>query len=144
MAIGSNNNREIQFKKRGNNNKLKVLIYGRDGSGKSTYAEKYCQEHELNAVVIDVEDTNYTDMIMVNDIDLSDDVKAFRNLKRILSSIPSEFDTIVIDGIDEESVRAAMKAGIEAACNVPGVLEIDAGNFGGNLGAYKINLQDLF
>lgn len=25
---------------------------------------------------------------------------------------------IVIDGIDEESVRAAMKAGIEAACNV--------------------------
>lgn len=44
---------------------------------------------------------------------------------------------IVIDGIDEESVRAAMKAGIEAACNVPGVLEIDAGNFGGNLGAYK-------
>ena len=39
MAIGSNNNKEIQFKKRGNNNKLKVLIYGRDGSGKSTYAE---------------------------------------------------------------------------------------------------------
>ena len=48
------------------------------------------------------------------------------------------------DANDEESVRAAMKAGIEAACNVPGVLEIDAGNFGGNLGAYKINLQDLF
>ncbi|MCF0226325.1 MAG: formylmethanofuran--tetrahydromethanopterin N-formyltransferase [Methanobrevibacter sp.] len=51
---------------------------------------------------------------------------------------------IVIDGADEESVRAAMKAGIEAACTVPGVLEIDAGNFGGNLGAYKIDLQDLF
>ena len=51
---------------------------------------------------------------------------------------------IVIDGADEESVRAAMKAGIEAACTVDGVLEIDAGNFGGNLGAYKINLQDLF
>ncbi len=51
---------------------------------------------------------------------------------------------IVIDGEDEESVRAAMKAGIEAACTVPGVIEIDAGNFGGNLGAYKINLQDLF
>lgn len=51
---------------------------------------------------------------------------------------------IVIDGVDEESVRAAMKAGIEAACTIEGVLEIDAGNFGGNLGAYKINLQDLF
>ena len=41
-------------------------------------------------------------------------------------------------------VKAAMKAGIEAACTIPGVLEIDAGNFGGNLGAYQINLQDLF
>lgn len=51
---------------------------------------------------------------------------------------------IVIDGVDEESVKAAMKAGIEAACEVDGVLEIDAGNFGGNLGAYKIQLQELF
>ena len=51
---------------------------------------------------------------------------------------------IVIDGVDEKSVRAAMKTGIEAACGVEGVLEIDAGNFGGNLGAYKIHLQELF
>lgn len=51
---------------------------------------------------------------------------------------------IVIDGIDEETVKAAMKAGIVAACSVDGVLEIDAGNFGGNLGAYKIQLQELF
>ena len=51
---------------------------------------------------------------------------------------------IVIDGVDEESVRTAMKTGIEAACGVEGVLEIDAGNFGGNLGAYKIHLQELF
>ncbi len=51
---------------------------------------------------------------------------------------------IVIDGEDEESVRSAMKAGIEAACTVSGVIEIDAGNFGGNLGAHKINLHDLF
>ena len=51
---------------------------------------------------------------------------------------------IVIDGVDEESVKAAMKAGIEAACAVDGVLEIDAGNFGGNLGAYHLKLHDLF
>ena len=50
---------------------------------------------------------------------------------------------IVIDGVDEESVRAAMKAGIEAACQVPGVLEIGAGNYGGSLGPYQIHLQDL-
>lgn len=51
---------------------------------------------------------------------------------------------IVIDGIDEESVREAMKQGIKAACTIPGVKEISAGNYGGNLGAYKINLRDLF
>jgi formylmethanofuran--tetrahydromethanopterin N-formyltransferase len=37
-----------------------------------------------------------------------------------------------------------MKVGIEAAVKVPGVLKISAGNFGGNLGAFKINLHDLF
>ena len=51
---------------------------------------------------------------------------------------------IVIDGVDEETVKEAMKQGIAAACTVSGVIEIDAGNFGGNLGAYKIQLQDLF
>ena len=50
---------------------------------------------------------------------------------------------IVIDGVDEAAVKAAMKAGIEAAVKVPGV-KISAGNFGGNLGKYQINLQDLF
>lgn len=51
---------------------------------------------------------------------------------------------IVIDGVDEAAVKAAMKAGIEAAIKVNGVLQISAGNFGGNLGAYKLNLHDLF
>ncbi|WP_409200388.1 formylmethanofuran--tetrahydromethanopterin N-formyltransferase [Methanobrevibacter sp. DSM 116169] len=51
---------------------------------------------------------------------------------------------IVIDGVDEAAVREAMKQGIAAACTVAGVIEINAGNFGGNLGAYKIQLQDLF
>ena len=51
---------------------------------------------------------------------------------------------IVIDGVDEESVKAAMKAGIQAACAVDGVLEISAGNFEGKLGSHIINLHDLF
>ena len=66
---------------------------------------------------------------------------------KVDSDIPDEVNgvmEIVIDGADEDSVKAAMKAGIEAACNVDGIIEISAGNFGGNLGAYKINLQDLF
>ncbi|VAX16416.1 Formylmethanofuran--tetrahydromethanopterin N-formyltransferase [hydrothermal vent metagenome] len=47
---------------------------------------------------------------------------------------------IVIDGVDEESVRQAMKAGIEAACENPGVVMISAANFGGRLGNVKIPL----
>jgi formylmethanofuran--tetrahydromethanopterin N-formyltransferase len=51
---------------------------------------------------------------------------------------------IVIDGVDEESVKAAMKAGIMAACTVDGVLEISAGNFDGKLGSYIMKLHELF
>ncbi|NKB36789.1 MAG: formylmethanofuran--tetrahydromethanopterin N-formyltransferase [Gammaproteobacteria bacterium] len=49
---------------------------------------------------------------------------------------------IVIDGLDESSVEQAMKAGIYAAAK-PGIRRISAGNYGGNLGQFKINLQDL-
>ena len=51
---------------------------------------------------------------------------------------------IVIDGVNETAVKAAMKAGIKAAITINGVIQISAGNFGGNLGAYKLNLQELF
>ena len=91
----------IMFTTRGADNKKKVLIYGNDGSGKSTYAEKYCQEHGLNPVVLDLEDTNYTGLPMLNTFDLSTDVKAYRFMKQVLDEIEeSEFDTIIIDGID--------------------------------------------
>ncbi|HJK50688.1 MAG TPA: formylmethanofuran--tetrahydromethanopterin N-formyltransferase, partial [Methanocorpusculum sp.] len=49
---------------------------------------------------------------------------------------------IVIDGVDEASVMAAMKAGVQAACRVPGVVKITAGNYGGNLGPFKFHLKD--
>lgn len=50
---------------------------------------------------------------------------------------------IVIDGLDEESVKEAMAEGVRAASKVPGVVKISAGNFGGNLGPFKIELKDL-
>ena len=50
---------------------------------------------------------------------------------------------IVIDGIDEKSVAAAMAAGIKAAALVPGVKFITAGNFGGTLGPFKIELHKI-
>ncbi|HJK37202.1 MAG TPA: formylmethanofuran--tetrahydromethanopterin N-formyltransferase, partial [Methanocorpusculum sp.] len=49
---------------------------------------------------------------------------------------------IVIDGVDEASVMAAMKAGVQAACRGPGVVKITAGNYGGNLGPFKFHLKD--
>jgi formylmethanofuran--tetrahydromethanopterin N-formyltransferase len=51
---------------------------------------------------------------------------------------------IVINGASMGAVKAAMKAGIEAALNVDGVEGISAGNYGGKLGKYKINLRELF
>jgi formylmethanofuran--tetrahydromethanopterin N-formyltransferase len=51
---------------------------------------------------------------------------------------------IVINGISLDAVKEAMKAGIEAASEVEGVLRISAGNYGGRLGEFKIHLRELF
>lgn len=51
---------------------------------------------------------------------------------------------IVINGVSFDAVKEAIKAGIDAAREVDGVLRISAGNYGGKLGAYKIYLQELF
>lgn len=105
MALKSRNNENnstgLAFKTRGADNRKKVLIYGDDGSGKSTYAESYCKEHGLNPVVLDLEDTNYTSLPMLNTFDLSTDVKAYRFMKQVLNEIEAtDFDTIIIDGVD--------------------------------------------
>jgi len=50
---------------------------------------------------------------------------------------------IVINGISLEVVKQAMNVGIEAASAVDGVMKISAGNYGGKLGEYKINLREL-
>jgi formylmethanofuran--tetrahydromethanopterin N-formyltransferase len=49
---------------------------------------------------------------------------------------------IVIDGIDETSVAAAMTAALRAAAG-PGVLQIGAGNYGGKLGKFHFHLRQL-
>jgi len=51
---------------------------------------------------------------------------------------------IVINGISMKAVKEAMKAGIEAALNVDGVVRISAGNYAGKLGEFKIYLRELF
>ena len=49
---------------------------------------------------------------------------------------------IVIDGLSEEAVRRAMHAGLLAAAR-PGIRQISAGNYGGNLGQFHISLHEL-
>jgi formylmethanofuran--tetrahydromethanopterin N-formyltransferase len=49
---------------------------------------------------------------------------------------------VVINGLDFESVKAAMAAGVKAAVEVEGVSKITAVNFGGKLGKYQIHLKD--
>jgi len=51
---------------------------------------------------------------------------------------------IVINGISMDAVKEAMRAGIEAASNIDGVVRISAGNYGGKLGEFKIYLRELF
>jgi formylmethanofuran--tetrahydromethanopterin N-formyltransferase len=51
---------------------------------------------------------------------------------------------IVINGVSMEAVKQAMKAGIEAVLNVDGVVRVSAGNYGGKLGEFKIQLRELF
>ena len=51
---------------------------------------------------------------------------------------------IVINGVDETSIRAAMKAGIEAATNTGDVMYIGASNFEGKLGQYRFYLHEIF
>jgi len=48
---------------------------------------------------------------------------------------------IVINGVSTEAVRMAMKAGINAACRVPGVLKITAANYEGKLGTHQFPLH---
>jgi len=61
------------------------------------------------------------------------------------SSLPGDVDSvleIVLDGLDEESIRRAMHAGIAAAC-LPGVRAITAGNYGGKLGPHHFPLRSI-
>ena len=50
---------------------------------------------------------------------------------------------IVIDGLSFESVQAAMRTGLHAACECPGLKLVTAGNYGGKLGKHHFHLRDL-
>lgn len=62
------------------------------------------------------------------------------------SELPREIGAVyelVIDGLSADAVSAAMRAGLHAACRVPGLLRVTAGNYGGKLGPFHFQLRDL-
>jgi len=90
----------LTFKTRGVNDKKKVLIYGNDGTGKSTYAEQYCKDNGLTAVCIDIDDTNFTSIPLV-EIDTRTDLTTFNSICQVIDLISEDdrFDTIIVDGV---------------------------------------------
>jgi formylmethanofuran--tetrahydromethanopterin N-formyltransferase len=62
---------------------------------------------------------------------------------KIPEGVRSVFE-IVINGVDETHIRAAMKAGIQAATETGRIRFISASNFDGKLGDYRFYLHDLF
>ncbi len=53
---------------------------------------------------------------------------------------------IVIDGLSEAAVAAAMRAGLRAIVRLGpkrGAVRVSAGNYGGGLGPFKFHLKDL-
>ena len=49
---------------------------------------------------------------------------------------------IVINGLSLDAVKKGIKEGVTAAIDVPGVVKISSGNFGGKLGPFKAFLRD--
>ena len=61
------------------------------------------------------------------------------------TSLPEEVTCvleIVIDGLNEQAVAESMRLGILAAAR-EGIVQITAGNYGGDLGQYHLRLHDL-
>ncbi|WGI18139.1 formylmethanofuran--tetrahydromethanopterin N-formyltransferase [Methanonatronarchaeum sp. AMET-Sl] len=62
------------------------------------------------------------------------------------SKVPNKTKSIpeiVINGINQKTVKKAMKKTIETVTQYDGVQRISAGNFGGELGKHKIYLHDI-
>ncbi|MHA1733421.1 MAG: formylmethanofuran--tetrahydromethanopterin N-formyltransferase [Promethearchaeota archaeon] len=50
---------------------------------------------------------------------------------------------LVMNAFSEETLRKAMRHVVDAVADVPGLVKVTSGNFGGKLGKYKIPLSEL-
>jgi formylmethanofuran--tetrahydromethanopterin N-formyltransferase len=70
---------------------------------------------------------------------LRDRLKDVTKVPPRVKSIPE----IVIDGVSLEAVKNGIRAAINSAIDLEGVISVSAGNYGGKLGKYKIYLKEL-
>lgn len=91
----------LTFKTRSANDNKKVMIYGNDGTGKSTFAETYCNKYGLNPVVIDIDDTNYTNLPIVELTFEDNNKRNWLKIRDIFKKVclSEDFDTIIVDGV---------------------------------------------
>ncbi len=60
------------------------------------------------------------------------------------SYVPDDVNSIseiIINGVNEKRIKAGMENAIKAVRDVRGLIRISAGNYGGNLGSYRIHLS---
>ena len=78
----------------------KVLIYGLDGSGKSTFAETFCRENNLSPICVDIDDTNFTNIPCI-EFERTNHLKVKEQLVTFINDAKAsdDYDTIVIDGV---------------------------------------------
>ena len=90
----------LKFKDRKQNPRKKILVYGLDGTGKSTFAFNYCEQNGFKPIVIDVDDTNFTPAPIL-DLHFGSDIATYKNLKDAIEEIgkSDDFDTIILDGV---------------------------------------------
>ena len=90
----------LKLKNRSENPRKKVLIYGLDGTGKSTFAETYCKQNGLDPIVIDIDDTNFTGLDIL-DLRFANDMQTYTIVKNTIKEIGKtpEYDTIILDGV---------------------------------------------
>ncbi len=72
---------------------------------------------------------------------------SLREKQKEISKVPKGvryIPEIVVNGVSLEVVEDALKAGIEAVLDIDGVERVSAGNYGGKLGQFRINLRRLF
>ena len=91
----------LTFKTRSANDKKKVMIYGNDGTGKSTFAETYCRQNGLNPVVVDIDDTNFTSLPIVELTFEENNKRNWLKIRDVFKKIclSDDFDTVIIDGV---------------------------------------------